>query len=606
MNIQFKNLIVDSFMSIDHIELPLKDLGTILVRGYNYKDPEKSASNGSGKSALTAESILWCLTGDTNKEAKTINNIFKPDSVATVKLAFSIDKDEYEVTRINDKNKTLIIIKNGQDISGNTYTKSKEILDKELNFINKEILTSIIILGQGLKGRFSDLKASERKTRLEYLVGIDSLLEKINNSLDAAEQTINKSTTETNLKLAEQNTLITSCQDIIRKYNTQSPITEEVYKEKCKEYNQIVNDYNTIKKEIIEIKNNSQKYLEDKNKYSEELINITSELSSLKEQISNINHKKENIETNIKNLNNQKELVDKAECPTCHQHLSDKELENHIKEELDKLNKELDSLEDTKDRQDRIDKLVMQSNDISIKNNELQIEINKYNTEINNKTNEANELYKKIQEYDNYLKRYEEYQKEQQQVKQIIDDSNSKIEKANKEKTILETKSTKLLNDKNINKYFKNATSRKFRNFLLEGVFNYINIKLEEYSSQLFSDQKIKLESNGNNIDIRLNNKYIEDCSGGECRKIDIAIQFALRDLAKNQRGLNVSLICLDEVLDYLDSVAMEEVIKFIENQTSDVNTMFITSHKEDLKIQYDNVLEVFKGDDELTHIKGA
>ena len=248
----------------------------------------------------------------------------------------------------------------------------------------------------------------------------------------------------------------------------------------------------------------------------------------------------------------------------------------------------------------------MQSNDISIKNNELQIEINKYNTEINNKTNEANELYKKIQEYDNYLKRYEEYQKEQQQVKQIIDDSNSKIEKANKEKTVLETKSTKLLNDKNINKYFKNATSRKFRNFLLEGVFNYINIKLEEYSSQLFSDQKIKLESNGNNIDIRLNNKYIEDCSGGECRKIDIAIQFALRDLAKNQRGLNVSLICLDEVLDYLDSVAMEEVIKFIENQTSDVNTMFITSHKDDLKIQYDNVLEVFKGDDELTHIKGA
>ena len=41
MNIQFKNLIVDSFMSIDHIELPLKDLVRVEASGVTIPGKEK-------------------------------------------------------------------------------------------------------------------------------------------------------------------------------------------------------------------------------------------------------------------------------------------------------------------------------------------------------------------------------------------------------------------------------------------------------------------------------------------------------------------------------------------------------------------------------------
>lgn len=603
MNIQFNKIIIDSFMSVDHVELDLKDLGVVLVKGCNESEP-KSISNGSGKSAITSESILWCLTGSTNKEAKTINNLYKPNSVATVKLEMTIDNDNYVIERINTGTKELHIYKNNVDISGNTYTKTKEILEKELGFVNKDILTSIIILGQGLKGRFSDLKASERKTRLEYLVGIDTLLEKISNSLDNADQVITKNTNEINLKLAEQNTIISSSNEIIKKYSVDAPIDETEYNNKKEEYNNLVDQYDTMRKDVLLLKEESQKYLTEKDTHNTDLVVITKQLSDVKTEINNIQHKKQILENNKNSLLEQKSYADKAECPTCHQHLANKDVEEHIKEELNKIEQEISNLAPIEPLNKQMSELVVKSEEKTNKISDLQLKINEYTLNITNKTTEATTIYNKIQELDNYLKQYETYKKEVQQRQQIIKDSQDKIVIANKNKEELDKQTAKLNNDKNINKYFKNAVSRKFRNFLLEGVFSYINHKLESYSKALFTNQIIKLESNGNNIDIRLGDKYIEDCSGGECRKIDIAIQFALRDLAKNQRGLNINLICLDEVLDYLDTMALEEVIKFIEHETVDVNTMFITSHKNDITINYDNIMEVYKGSDNLTKIR--
>ena len=584
--------------------LDLNQQGLVRVIGENGSESH-AESNGAGKSAISSESILWVLTGDTNKDAKTIinSNIKDKNAVARVKLELSIDKNEYVITR--DSGNHLTIIKNGTDISGNTYTKSKEILAKELGYVNKEILTSIIILGQGMNDRFSKLKASERKSRLEYFVGVDALLANIQTVLDGAEKEINSKITEVNLKRTEQNTIISSSKELINKYSNLQKIDETDYKAKVKEYNAKAKEYNELKKEIDKLKSNIQEKTTNKSQFSDSIAKLSKKVTELNKVLSDFENKKSRLNDKLKDLQAKKEITEKSECPTCHQHLQNDELEKHIKEEIEEVNAEINqlNLSNTPDTSKELNSLNAAIAENESKATDIQKEINELSTDVSTKTVKSSDLYKEITELDVYLKECEKQRTEAQGVEQIIKDSQDKINSANRVLEGLTIESKKYNTDKDIQKYFKNSASRKFRNFLLEGVFNYVNSKLETYSKKLFDDRIIKLESNGSNIDIRVGELYFEDISGGEQQKTNLAIQFALRDLARTQRGLNINYMVLDEVLDGLDSKSIECVLSFIDEISTDVSSMFVISHKNDFNITFDSSLMVKKGTDNITTV---
>jgi len=70
--------------------------------------------------------------------------------------------------------------------------------------------------------------------------------------------------------------------------------------------------------------------------------------------------------------------------------------------------------------------------------------------------------------------------------------------------------------------------------------------------------------------------------SEGEKMRINLAILFAWRAIAKMRNSVNTNLLIMDEVFDSsLDSNGTEEFMKIIKNLTSDTNT-FIISHKSD------------------------
>lgn len=606
MNIVFEKIKIHNFMSIQDAEIILKDRGTILIKGVNNEDP-LTKSNGSGKSILTCESILWCLTGETNKDTKQINPLYIKNGIADVTLDLNIDNDKYQIQRINDTTKTLIIKKNGIDISGNTLTKSKEILNKELGFINKEILTSIIILGQGLEGKFSDLKPSERKARLEYLVGMDSLLDNIGIMIDKTEETINKSLTDIKLKITEQNTIIDTSQNIINSYNDRPIITDEEYKENKEKLNECANKGNQLSQEVDIKKQEVNKELENKNKISEQLLDLNKQISLKQKEIDNYNNQTNFIKSKLEDIQKQLQIAQNQECPLCHQHLEDNTLKEHLNQEIENNNKELEKL----NKEINIQELTNQINNLkkdeivlNQNNNNSQSKINDLNSQINNINSQLNEIVIEYNKYKEFFDRYDKYKAESQSIDKVIADANSRIEEANKILEDLNNQQTKLNKDKELNKFFKNQVSRKFRNFLLEGVFNYINERLEYYSSKLFTNYKIKLENKGNDINIWLSEKEFSSLSGGEKQKTNLAVQFALRDLARNQRGWSCNLIELDEVFDGLDDLGIEIMVKFIETELQDINSMFIITHMKDLKIDYDGIIEVTKGKDKISVVK--
>jgi hypothetical protein len=70
--------------------------------------------------------------------------------------------------------------------------------------------------------------------------------------------------------------------------------------------------------------------------------------------------------------------------------------------------------------------------------------------------------------------------------------------------------------------------------------------------------------------------------SEGEKTRIDLALMFTWRTIAKMKNSVNTNLLILDEILDgSLDANGTDEFLKIIQTLTDDTNT-FIISHKTD------------------------
>ena len=151
-----------------------------------------------------------------------------------------------------------------------------------------------------------------------------------------------------------------------------------------------------------------------------------------------------------------------------------------------------------------------------------------------------------------------------------------------------------------INTYVK----RDFRGVLLSNVISYINLKSKEYAKEIFGNEDIEFSLNGNNIDIKYSNKPLDNLSGGEQQKVDLIIQFAIRSMMQEYTGFNSNIIILDEILDSLDAKGCDEVINFITNRLSDIESIFIISHHADsLNISNDSTIKVIKNSQGVSYI---
>ena len=99
-------------------------------------------------------------------------------------------------------------------------------------------------------------------------------------------------------------------------------------------------------------------------------------------------------------------------------------------------------------------------------------------------------------------------------------------------------------------------------------------------------------------------NKPYENLSGGEKQKIDLIIQFSIRDMLSAQLGFTSNILVLDEVFDGLDYQGCTRVIDMIAS-LSDVKNIFVVTHRKDLSIPTDKELIVLKSPAGISEIRG-
>lgn len=566
MNLQFKHINIKEFLSVGEINVNLQNRGLSLVRGINNYEP-KLESNGSGKSSIF-DSIIWCLTGYTTRDVSKVSNE-NLDNGACVSLELSIDNHDYKIIRCENP-KTLTIIKDDEDISGATYTKSQSILDSEFGWVNYDILISIIVLSQGLPGRFTSLKPKDRKSRLESLSGIDGDLMVL---IDKVNKVYNESSdlkSSCNSKLYELTGKISSCENSIKmsqmkieELKMKDPITDEEYKLIKEEYNSRNELYSKLNDEIT--------------KTSSELNEVNKKYYSVTNSI----RLNENFVEDIKSKLIQ--YLD-SKCPTC----------GAIR----------DFSKEVEDCQKKIsDMLKLIENDRSVES-KLKLEISNISNQLEGQRKQNSHTLDGQNERSQRIKDYEMTRSSIEIFENSIRENQDQIQEFEKVKILINEQLETVNKRIEIASFFKNNLNKKFRTYLLEEVVKFMNQSLVSLSKYLYEIQGIvRLETSGNNINIYLGDREFGALSGGEGRRVDLILQLAQRSLCEVQSGFSCNLLVIDEILDYLDSVGVDNVLSLLETNSTNVDTLMIVTQRSDLNINFDTILTVVKNENQISSL---
>ena len=514
--------------------------------------------NGAGKSTVL-DALCFALFGKpfrTISKSQLINTVNAMETV--VEIEFSIASRNYKVVRSIKPNKFEIWqndIMINQEANSRDYQK---ILEQQILKLNYRSFTQVVILGSSTFVPFMQLKARFRREVVEDLLDI-----KIFSTMNLLlKQRLKDLVTE--LQEVEYNHKLCS-----EKISMQSTHIENIknnadliIKEKQSNY-----ESNSIE---LDKKVNNKKLLEENQKglftSVEDQIKIESKDVKLKDLRSTLTEKQKEKDRMIKFLS------ENEDCPACEQHI-DKEFKSQMISAKETEKKEI--VDGLTKMEEELDKTKVRLNEISKVTNEIQdnsIQIASLNTSIQ----ELEKYQVKLSEEISELEKSTIDNSDEEQLKKLQEEFEGieKNRKDLKEEKVYKEASKAMLQDTGIKtkiiKQYLPIMNQLINKYLASMEF-YVNFSLDENF-----DETIKSR-------FRDNFNYAS-FSEGEKMRIDLALLFTWRAIAKMKNSTNTNLLILDEIFDSsLDSAGTDEFLKIL--NTLEGENVFVISHKQDVLV---------------------
>ena len=560
--IEFKKIRWKNFLSTGNYftEISLNKDNTNLILG----------TNGAGKSTM-----LDALTfGLFNKPFRKIN---KPQLANTVnekdclvEIEFNVNGKEYLVRRGIKPNIFDI------EVDGNLLHKeaddraNQRILEENVLKLNYKSFTQIVILGSSTFVPFMQLTTANRREVIEDLLDIrifsamSNLLKE--NMKEKKDQIKSLETKKLNLKekIEMQQQFI---EELEQRGN--SNILEKTNKiDKCQREIDIYITDNTLNQKEMDL------YVKEQEQYAGAK-NTVVKLNNLKGKLS------QKVSTITKD---HKFFTENTVCPTCTQDIEEEFRLNRIEDAHQKareLKKGYEELEQTiKFEQERERQFTNLSREIT----KLTHDVSQNNTRISFKQKQIRELEQEIQTITSNLQnrnteneKLEEFRESLQKVFENLSSKREELVHYDFAYSLLKDDGVKT---KIIKKYlpFINQQINRY----LQMMDFYINFKLDEEFNET--------------VESPIHEKFsYASFSEGEKMRIDLALLFTWREVARVKNSVNTNLLIMDEVFDSsLDGFGTEEFLKIIRYVIKNAN-VFVISHKTGLEDKFESVIKFDK-----------
>jgi DNA repair exonuclease SbcCD ATPase subunit len=564
--IVFKKITYKNFLSTGNVANTIlldKSVSTLIV-----------GKNGEGKSTVL-DAITFVLFG------KPFRNINKPQLVNSINgknclvdIEFQIGTSQYKISRGLKPNIFEIwcdgVLFN-QDAAAKDYQK---ILEQQILKLNYKSFTQVVILGSASFVPFMQLPAAQRRAVIEDILDISVfstmntiLKERINDTKDLIKTIENKIEGAKNNVEAQKKligTMVNSKKDQVDQIRKQIKDNEEEIK------------INETRWEDLNDKVNSLLVASENSPELEKLINSAVKAKTLFTQT---------IENNDKTIG----FFNKNEtCPSCSQGIP----HEHKASIVQTLSTDQINLENNiKIVEDAYEKLIERQKSQDIINKQLtsiNIECNAINMSVSNLIKQNKKLNEDISTAESNT---DNIDAEKQRLKDIAGEALKLIETKNQlfeDKHVQEIASL-LLKDTGV----KTAIIREYlpvMNKLINGYLSamdfYIHFELDESFNEV--------------IKSRFRDEFTyASFSEGEKMRIDLAILFTWRSIAKMKNSVNTNLLILDEIFDSSLDVSGTDYFLSIMNAPNDKSNIFVISHKGDqLFDKFHSVIRVEKKND--------
>jgi len=545
----FKKVRYKNFLSTGQqfIEIQLDRSSKTLVVG----------ENGAGKSTMLDALCfgLFQRAFRNIKKEQMVNSINEKDCV--VEVEFIIGQNEYKIVRGIKPNIFEIWCNNvmlNQDAAVRDYQKHLESTILKLNFRS---FTQVVILGNASFVPFMQLRARHRRQVVEEILDIE-IFSKMNLMFREKQKLQDEV-----IKQSDFN-----CQLIDGKIESQKKHIEDMSG----------NNQQLIEKKQIEIRQAQT----DIDNYKLDIDRVSTEKNDLQNKIldeTKINNKYKqlhNVEAKLENTcsKHKKDLEffeTHNDCPTCQQAIDEAfkstmidKKKNKVVEINSAMSQLVKEIEGVEYRLNDINKTM-----VAIREKELLL--NRYETSISeiqrymaNKQNEVDEL-----EDDKFTTGAATGKLEELQ-EQLTEAESAKV-KQKEQKTYLDT-ARYLMQDTGIKtKIIKQylPIMNQFINKNLADMDFFVNFTLDDEFNETIKS-RYRDEFNYHSF------------SEGEKLRIDLAILFTWREIAKLKNSTNTNLLILDEIFDSsLDASGTDEFMRILTNKLAKEN-VFVISHKGD------------------------
>ena len=527
-------------------------------------------TNGAGKSTIL-DALTFVLF---NKPFRKIN---KPQLVNTtnekdclVELEFTVNSRDYLIRR-GIKPNVFDIEVNGNPLHKQADDRANQrVLEQSILKLNYKSFTQIVILGSSTFVPFMQLTTSNRREVIEDLLDIrifsamsnlikDNIREKKEQikSLDLKKQTIRD-------KMKMQ-------QNFIEELENRGNANIDSNNVKIDKLDEEVSHY---MKENTIIEKNIFKCTKEREK-----------VTGAGEKLVKLNNLKGKISQKVGSITKEhKFFKENTVCPTCTQDIEEEFRLNRISDAQNtakELKQGFDELESTiKFEQER----ERQFNTFSKEITKLTHGISQNNTRISLNQRQIRDLEHEIQTITSNLQNRNTEHEKLEQFKQNLQKTIEYLSDK-KQEIVHYDFAYSLLKDDGV----KTKIIRKYLPFINQQVNRYL--QMMEFYINFKLDEEF-----GETVESPIHEDFsYSSFSEGEKMRIDLALLFTWREVARVKNSVNTNLLIMDEVFDSsLDGFGTDEFLKIIRYVIKDAN-IFVISHKSELHDKFENVIKFDK-----------